>query len=148
MDADQITYWHWWILAVALLILEVATPGFFFLWLGVSAGIVGIVLFVVPALGLEYQLLIFALFSVTVIVLWLKYAKKHPTVSDQPTLNRRGEQYTGRMLTLQEGIVNGVGKIKVDDSTWKVEGADCPAGTRVRVVGVDGVILKVEVISQ
>ena len=144
MDAAQITYWHWWILAVALLILEVVTPGFFFLWLGLSAGIVGLMLFMLPTLGWEYQLLIFAVFAVTTIVLWLKYAKKHPTVTDQPALNRRGEHYVGRVFTLQEGIINGVGKIKVDDSTWKVEGTDCPAATRVRVIGVDGVILKVE----
>jgi membrane protein implicated in regulation of membrane protease activity len=31
----------------------------------------------------------------------------------------------------------------VDDSTWRVEGADCPAGTRVRVVDAENVILKV-----
>jgi inner membrane protein len=147
MDVAHITYWHWWILAIALLILEVVTPGFFFLWIGISAGIVGFMLFMIPTLGWEYQLLIFAFFSVIDIVLWLKYAKKHPVESDQPALNRRGEQYVGRVFTLQEGIVNGIGKIRVDDSTWKVEGADCPAGTRVHVVGVDGVILKVESVS-
>jgi hypothetical protein len=38
--------------------------------------------------------------------------------SDQPKLNRRGEQYVGRTFTLEEPIVNGHGKIRVDDSTW------------------------------
>jgi membrane protein implicated in regulation of membrane protease activity len=38
-----------------------------------------------------------------------------------------------------------MGKIHVDDSTWKIEGKDCVAGSKVEVVGVDGVILKVQV---
>ena len=71
-------------------------------------------------------------------------ADRHPTETDQPRLNRRGEQYIGRTFTLDEPIVNGLGKIRVDDSTWKIEGGDCAAGTRITVVGVDGVVLKVE----
>ena len=69
---------------------------------------------------------------------------ENPVISDQPNLNRRGQQYVGRTFTLDEPIVNGLGKIHVDDSTWKIEGNDCPAGTKVKVTGVDGVILKVE----
>jgi len=45
---------------------------------------------------------------------------------------------------LKEPIVNGAGKIKVDDTTWKISGTDMAAGDKVRVVGVDGVVLKVE----
>jgi membrane protein implicated in regulation of membrane protease activity len=47
------------------------------------------------------------------------------------------------MFTLEEPIVNGRGKIHVDDSTWRVEGEDCPKGARVRVTDAEGVILKV-----
>ena len=72
------------------------------------------------------------------------YIKKKPFESDKPNLNRRGAQYVGRTFTLSEPITNGFGKIRVDDSTWKVEGSDSPAGAQIRVVGVDGVVLKVE----
>jgi membrane protein implicated in regulation of membrane protease activity len=37
-----------------------------------------------------------------------------------------------------------MGKIRVDDTTWKIRGEDCPVGTRVEVTGVDGTIFKVE----
>ena len=47
------------------------------------------------------------------------------------------------MLTLDEPIVNGVGKVHVDDSTWKVNGVDVEAGTRVRVTGVRSTVLQV-----
>ena len=41
-------------------------------------------------------------------------------------------------------IVNGVGKLHVDDSQWRISGADVPAGTQVRVVAADGSTLRVE----
>lgn len=49
----------------------------------------------------------------------------------------------GRTFTLSEPIINGRGKINVDDSTWRVEGPDLPAGTPVLVIGVDSVTLKI-----
>ena len=45
-------------------------------------------------------------------------------------------------FTIEEPIVNGMGKIKVDDSTWRVNGSDQPAGTTVKVVSVDGSTLQ------
>jgi membrane protein implicated in regulation of membrane protease activity len=137
-------FWHWWIFAALLLIVEVTAPGAFFLWMGVSAGVTGLVLLVFPSMGWEYQFLIFALFSVVSIVAWRRYLKSRPIETDEPTLNRRGEQYVGRTLTLAEPIVNGIGKVRLADTIWKIEGVDLPEGTRVTVTGVDGTILKVE----
>lgn len=144
---EHVTYWHWWVLGVALVVLEVFSPGAFFLWMAVAAGIVGFVLLVAPDVGWEMQILTFALFSVASIVAWRLYLVKSPTKTDQPRLNRRGEQYVDRIFTLTEAIVNGQGKIRVDDTTWKISGDDCPAGVRVKVVGVDGVVLKVNMID-
>ena len=51
----------------------------------------------------------------------------------------------GRHFTLQEPVINGLGKIKVDDSIWKIEGeADLPSGAQVKVTAVEGTILKIE----
>jgi|GEM_PF-5817256 len=36
MNTDFV-YWHWWLFAVVLFIIEVVVPGTFFLWMGVSA---------------------------------------------------------------------------------------------------------------
>ena len=141
---EQLDSWHWLIFAVGLLILEVFAPGAFFLWMGVAAAVVGALLWLIPGMSWEIQFLVFAILSIASIVLWRKRMTDNPTESDQPNLNRRGQQYVGRTFTLEEPIVNGNGKIHVDDSTWKVEGNDCPEGTQVTVTGVDGVILKVE----
>ena len=144
MTLEQLTYWHWWILGVALVVLEVFAPGTFFLWMGISSGVVGFILLLAPELGWQYQFMLFSIFSIVSIASWRLYLRKHPTQTDRPTLNRRGEQYVGRNFTLEHPIINGLGKIHVDDSTWKIRGEDCDVGSRVKVTGVDGTILLVE----
>jgi membrane protein implicated in regulation of membrane protease activity len=139
-----LTPWHWWVLAILLVILEVFSPGIFLLWLGIASAIVGVGLWFWPDLGWQWQLLGFALLSILSILLARTYLSFRPIKTDRPNLNRRGEQYIDRTFTLETPIINGFGKIKVDDSIWKVEGLDAVAGTRVRVIGVDGALLKVE----
>ncbi len=134
-------FWHWLVLGVALAIVEVFAAGAFFLWLGISAGIVGVVLWLVPGLDWEYQLLLFAILSVASVVIARRYLTMHPLESDEPNLNLRGHQYVGRTFTLEEPVINGQGKIRVDDSTWKIRCDDCDAGTKVVINGVDGVVL-------
>jgi len=142
---NDIIYWHWLILAVVLIILEILMPGgAYFLWMGVSAAIVGGAMFVFPQMPILVQVLIFAVLSVITVVMYKSYRKKNPLVTDEPALNRRGEQYIGRSFTLKEPIVNGEGKIIVDDTTWKITGRDIDAGETVRVVAVEGSTLVVE----
>ena len=141
---DEITFWHWLIAGVILIALEMAVPGVVFMWIGIAAIITGIVAWVSPDLAMEWLLIIFAVLSVLSVVLGRTYLKRNPLQSDHPKLNRRGEQYVGRHFTLSEPIVGGFGKIKVDDSTWKVSGDDMPVGAKVEVVAVNGVVLKVE----
>jgi len=141
---NDIIYWHWLILAVALIILEILMPGAYFLWMGISAAVVGGAMFVFPQMSILVQVLIFALLSVITVMMYRSHRKKNPVVTDEPALNRRAEQYIGQSFTLSEPIVNGEGKIKVDDSTWKVTGVDMDAGELVHVVSVEGSTFKVE----
>ena len=141
---DHIVFWHWWILAGLLLIIELTAPAFFFLWLGIAAAAVGLILLVFPSIPIETQLVLFGIASIVAVLAWRKYRESRPLKTDQPNLNRRGHQYIGRVFSLNDPISNGVGKVTVDDSTWKVKGPDLPVGTHVKVTGVDGVVFKVE----
>jgi membrane protein implicated in regulation of membrane protease activity len=145
---SNIDYWYWWILAGIFLIIEVSAPSFFFLWLTIAAAITGFVLLAIPDLGWEYQLLIFSGLSIISIGAFRRYQRSRSTFTDQPTLNRRGEQYVGRTFTLTEPIINNNGVIRVDDSTWRINGADQPAGSTIKVVGARGVILQVEAVDK
>ena len=142
-----IDFWHWWILAVALVVIEILLPSFFALWLAIAAALTGLLLLVFPALGWEWQLLVFALFSVISIIAWRRFYQKHPIKTDEPMLNRRGEGYVGRELTLSQPIVDGIGKIRLDDSTWKIQGPDCPAGSKVRIIALSNVVFTIELVD-
>ena len=120
---QAVDYWHWWVLGVVLIVLEILSPAAFFLWLGISAGVVGLVVLFNPGMFWTQQWLLFAVLGVASIVLWRVYLRRHPTKTASPLLNRRGHQYVGRLFVLDDPVVNGQGKIHVDDSTWKISGA-------------------------
>jgi membrane protein implicated in regulation of membrane protease activity len=140
-------FWQWWIFAVALIILEILAPSFFALWLAIAAFVTGLALFLMPELQWQTQVFMFAILSVVSIIAWRKYYTNNPIETDQPMLNRRGEQYIGRVITLKMPIEDGQGKVQIDDSTWKIEGDDCSAGTKIKIVGVDNVVFQVEIVS-
>lgn len=137
MSLSEIDYWHWLVFGVVLLILEMLLPATFFLWSGVSALVVGVVLAIFPSIGWETQFILFGSLSIASIVLWRQYQHKNPTATDRPVLNRRAEQYIGRTLTLETAIDNGIGVVIIDDTRWRVRGPDLPAGDKVKVTAVE-----------
>lgn len=141
----NLEYWHWLALALVLIIIEMIAPTAVFLWFGVAAGVVGLLLLVVPTLAWQAQLVLFSVLSIGSLLAWRSYAKKHPPADNNyPTLNKRGDDLIGRVFTLDEGIVNNYGKLRVDDTMWKIRGTDASAGARVKVTAVDGTVLVVE----
>ncbi len=141
---DGTQFWHWWILAALLAGIEILAPGVFFIWLGAAAAVTGVVALLIPSLGWEIEALIFAVLAVLSIIGWRSYQKRSDKAAPASTLNRRSEQLIGRTAVLSEPIQNGRGKARVDDTVWRVEGNDLPAGAQVTITGVDGAILKVE----
>jgi membrane protein implicated in regulation of membrane protease activity len=136
-------FWHWWAFGGLLVIVEASAPGNMFLWFGVAAGLVGLLLVIWPELGLSLQLLIYACLLVLCAFGWRWYQRARPVVTDQPALNRRGAQYVGRRFGLVAPIVNGRGRIEVGDSSWTVAGPELPAGRIVEVTGVESAVLQV-----
>jgi membrane protein implicated in regulation of membrane protease activity len=144
MEQVALHYW-WWILALVLIALEVILPGYFMLWIGIAAGVTGLVMLVVPGLSLLGQSLVFAVLAfLSCAVYW--YVLRPKLMRNEPgdaLLNRRGEQKIGQRYVLVEPIVNGRGKARVGDGMWLVSGPDLPVGSMVEVVGVDGTTLLV-----
>jgi membrane protein implicated in regulation of membrane protease activity len=145
MDMNFVPIWFWLGLAVLLIILEVLFGAHFFLfWLGTVSLVVSAITWFLPEVHWQYQLLIFALGALISIIAWRQFIKSHPFKDEHSTLNRRMQQYVGRTFTLEDPIVNGIGRVKVGDTYWRVEGPNLAAGTEVIVVGVEGVTLKVK----
>ena len=141
---ESLQFWHWLILAAVLGAIEAMLPGMFFIWFGVAAGITGLAVLVIPGLGWGWEVALFLVLAVVCVAIGRAVMHRGARQSEDPALNRRGERYVGRRFTVETPIVNGRGAIKVDDSVWRAAGPDMPAGRQVKVVGVDGSILKVE----
>ncbi|MFI4937013.1 MAG: NfeD family protein [Candidatus Berkiellales bacterium] len=140
---SHLVFWHWFALAMILAILDVVLgANFLFVWCGMAAAVVGIIVMFIPKLPWEYQFLIFGVGILASLVFWRRLNSKFK--ADIQHLNRRAEQYIGRTFTLDAPIVNGRGRVRVEDTIWRVEGQDLPLGTKVKVVAVDGIVLKVE----
>ncbi|WP_196138903.1 NfeD family protein [Aliikangiella sp. G2MR2-5] len=142
---ENLVYWHWMVLGLVLVILEMLAPGAILMWFGFGAIIVGGLLFLFPEMGWEWQVLIFSLISFASIFAWKKLRKSSPDDdTESGTLNQRGKALVGRKVPLKEAIVNGVGRIQIDDTFWRVEGDDMEEGRLVRITDTDGATLKVE----
>lgn len=78
---DHIVYWHWWVAAGVLVLLELTTPGLFFLCLAVAAGVTGLIILFVP-LGFLYQLVLFAALAALATIIWRYYFKARGAAHD------------------------------------------------------------------
>lgn len=137
------THWFWLSLGLILGVAEMVAPGFFLMWLGLAALIVGILDYFLP-ITLAYQVAMFATLSVLTVFAGKKFLQKNPIESDDVNLNDRGARMTGEIVTVVEPIANGHGRVKVGDSVWNARGLDAAMGANVRVIGADGAVLLVE----
>jgi len=134
--------WLWFIIAVAMIVLETVIPGVHFMWFGMAAAIVGAVVLIHP-LPIAVQLVAFAVIAMVSIIIARRWWAPERLKTDQPDLNVRGQQYVGRLVTVEEAIAGGRGKVRVGDTVWTAQGPDMPAGTQAKVTGVDGTVLVV-----
>ncbi|MEO5807365.1 NfeD family protein [Devosia sp.] len=135
--------WSWIVAGIVLLGLELVAPGGFLLWLGISGIATGIVGFIHP-LDWPWQWLLFGVLGLVSIALWVRFNRGRGQVSDRPYLNRRADRFIGHEAMLEQAIVDGFGRVALGDTVWRVAGPDLPIGARVRIVGADGAVLKVE----
>lgn len=141
--------WSWMVLGFALLALEILVPGVFLVWIGLAGIATGLLSMALWNFGFwtwEIQVLVFL--ALAILSAWggHRYVSSRQTPSDEPLLNRRGEQLVGRTAELQEAIREGRGRIRIGDTTWRVTGPDAAPGTRVRVVSASGNELTVEIV--
>ena len=137
--------WNWLVLGLALLALEIVVPGFFLLWIGLAALAVGALSLALWSSAFwvwQVQVVLFLVLSLVAAYLGRNMMASRSR-SDQPLLNRRGEQLIGRTATLTEPIREGRGRIQLGDTYWRVSGPDLPVGARVIVIAVNDLELVV-----
>ena len=141
---NLVNNYGWWLLALLLIGAEMILPGYFLLWIGIAAGLMGAIVLLAPALPAIAQAVVFALLAIlTCAVYWRFIRPLAEHRDDQPLLNRRGEKLVGQRFVVVEPIVNGRGKVRVGDGAWLAEGPDLVAGSEVEVVAVEGTTVSV-----
>jgi membrane protein implicated in regulation of membrane protease activity len=138
----QLGPWSWWIAGLLLLGVEVLAPGAFFLWFGIAALIVGALALVVT-MGWQLQAILFVALALVLALAGRRVYSRERRPGDQPHLNDRAARLVGGVYPLVEPIRDGHGRIRIDDTTWRVAGPDLPEGASVRITGFDGGTLRV-----
>jgi hypothetical protein len=133
----------WLGLGLLLMAAETIVPGAFRLWFGLAGLLMGALLWLLPGMHVLLQAVLFSALALVAVQVYRTWFRRREPVSSQPLLNRRSEQYVGRVFVLDSAIVNGFGKIRIGDSIWTVSGDPLPVGARVSVLAVDGMTLKV-----
>jgi membrane protein implicated in regulation of membrane protease activity len=139
-------WWHWLLLGLVLMVAELATPGgFYLIFFGIAAVIVGLLASVELGGPAWTQLLLFSVISVSSLLLfrnrllkWFQWDPQTPSV----------DLIIGEIGTATEDLAPGqVGRVELRGTSWTARNRGAGAfakGTRVRVVGVDGLTLFVE----
>ena len=142
--------WSWFIVGLILLVGEVILPGVFLIWFGLSALVIGTLTLVsftdVAWWPWQAQLVAFGVLALVLALVGRELFPADAKNDDASKINDPLGRLTGSEASLSEAIVNGKGRVKLGDTTWRVRSAnDMPAGARVRVVGnEDGALVVVE----
>jgi membrane protein implicated in regulation of membrane protease activity len=140
----SLLFWHWWIVAGLCLLAEALTPGFVFLWLGISAGATGLLLAVAPDLGWRWQVLAFTALSLASVALWLAWRRRQAPAKATGLNTGRAEACVGQIGVLETPLDSGRhGRLRLGDTTWTATGPDLPSGTRVKIMAARGSVLEV-----
>jgi hypothetical protein len=139
-------WWLWLLLGLVLLGVEMLTPGgFFFLFFGVAALVVGCLAGLGVGGPVWAQLVVFSVLSVASLALLRPYLVRWAKSAERPDPVDRLE---GESVVLSDDLAPGAfGKAELRGTTWTVRNHDqrpLARGQRARVVRVDGLTLWVE----
>ncbi|MDF2601020.1 NfeD family protein [Methylobacterium brachiatum] len=135
--------WSWVIAGLVLAGAEIVVPGVFLIWFGLAAVATGLATALIP-IPWQGQTLLFAALAIVLVGLATRLHRR--AGRHDATLNRADRGLIGREAVLPEPILQGTGRLRFDDTLWRIEGPDLPAGARVRVIGLAGTVLRVEAV--
>ncbi|AUW58880.1 hypothetical protein C1T17_13065 [Sphingobium sp. SCG-1] len=136
-------YWVWLILAVLFGIGEIVLPGVFLLWIAIAAALTGGIT-VLVGISVPVQVIVFAVLCLVATYAGRRWYTNNPVESQDPLLNDRAARLIGETVMIVEAIEGGEGRVKVGDGVWTAHGPDAEVGQRMRVIGVDGTVLRVD----
>ena len=146
----ELAWWHWMVLGLGLGLLELAVPSFFIIWFGLGALLVGVAMLAAPGIAFSTQIVLWTVASVAMTVLWFRVFRK----DDGKTRSGQANEVLGEIGVLVRavgplGVESGRGEVRFQKPVMGSDVWPCladeaiAAGERVRVLAVDGQLLKV-----
>lgn len=138
---ENILWWHWIVLGIILILMEIVVPSFTIFWFGLGAVVTGLLLAVFPEISLKWQLLVFSLSSIVFTFFWFRFfvpRKKTNTLlaDEQTAIGQTGIAATRALIPGELGRAAFSVPVLGEES-WRYQ-ADEPieTGNRLRVVEV------------
>lgn len=146
---ESLQWWHWVVGGIALVLAELLVPTFFILWFGLGAILVGILYWLFPSMDLTAQVLIWTAASSGMVVLWFQLFKPnlHKSrvgMSDDATLIGEVGLMVREVDQFQRGEVRFQKPLLGSERWGCIADGPIAAGERVKVVSVEGTLLKVK----
>ncbi|MBN1948250.1 MAG: NfeD family protein [Candidatus Cloacimonetes bacterium] len=130
--------WMIWIaIGVVCMIIEIFTPGFFFMSIGIGAILTGLISLILT--GTVWQILTFALVTFIVFISTRKLSRKLISQNSQETNIFALKGKTG--IVTREIPNDGRGYVKIGGEEWSAmseNGEGIEVGAKILVVGLEG----------
>ena len=139
----------WFLVGLALLIMEFMLPGLIIAFFGVGACIVAIVCLITD-IGINAQLTIFMVSSVLSLLCLRKWLKGifFGHVKSKQDMTEDIKEFIGERAIVKEKITpKTTGKVELHGTNWVAEAdEEIAEGTTVEIIGKENITLKVQVL--
>ena len=140
-----ILWWHWLLLGLFLIAVELGTGGFYILFFGIGALVIGGLTVFNLAGPIAIQVLLFSVVSIVSLVAFRnRLLQRFQFEPPRPAV----DALVGEVAIVAEDLAPGaVGRVELRGTVWSarnVSGLSLLRGLRCRVVGVDGLTVNVE----
>ena len=138
----------WIIVGIVIMSMELFLPGFILCFFGLGAVLTGLLKIFLP-LGINTQLVLFAVLSIVLLVSFRRYAQGYFTgrVSNTNPSGAAMEMHTGETAIVTEDIIPNSprGKVEFHGTSWNADAdVEIKTGVKVTIVKRHDLTLKVK----
>jgi membrane protein implicated in regulation of membrane protease activity len=148
----DVLWWHWLVLGLVLIGLELVIPSFTIIWFGLGAVLVSALTGIFPGFPLSAQILTWTVASVLFTVSWFRFF--NPRTNKTQAGSSTGAVIGETGLVIRPAGIYAKGAVKFNLPILGADEWPCVAdepleiGDRVRVIEVEGHVLKVQKTSK
>lgn len=142
-------YIGWMVFGVVLLIAEIITPTFFFLWFSIGAFLAGLTAMFLFSIG--WQVLVFALSSTLLVLLTRPIARRLSKGDSPRKMYIDGLAGSRGRVTVEINPPLNKGFVRIEGEDWRASstnGKTIPVDTLVKVIRLEGTLIYVEPVNE